>query len=143
VLCENGCMISVEVQHYLSKARDFLEGMNFLQEDLKVFRFSSALLGIHCAISYSDALRTGMGCSDVSSDDHQSAADDLRSRLAARRFEKLQGADRLGKLLSKKSRIAYGAESPGNAEIQDIVLQAERFAVWAEEAGRKLKIEGW
>jgi len=136
-------MIAIEVQHYRNRARDFLNGMNLLKDDLNSVRLSTALLGIHCAISYCDALRTGMGCSDVSSDDHRSASVDLKSRLAERKFEKLQGADRLGKLLSKKTRIAYAAEAATEAEIRDIVLQAERFADWAEEAGRKLKIEGW
>jgi hypothetical protein len=67
----------------------------------------------------------------------------LRTRPAERKFEKFQGADRLGKLLSKKSRVAYLAETVTEAEIKDIVLQAERFALWAEDAGRRLKIEGW
>jgi len=135
-------MIAVEVQHFLGRARDLLRGMNLLK-DQEGFRFSSALLGIHCAISYSDALRTGLGCADVSSDDHRRAESDLRSRLVARKFEKLQGAARLGRLLSKKSKTAYSAEAATEAEINDVVLQAKRFADWAEETGMKLKIEGW
>lgn len=136
-------MSAIQVQHFLGRARDFLKGMDLLKDDLTEYRFSSALLGIHGAISYSDALRTGMGCTDVSSDDHCSAGDDLKSRLAAQKFEKLQGADRLGKLLSKKSRIAYAGEAAAETAIKDIVLQAQRFAFWAEETGRALKIEGW
>ena len=136
-------MISVEVQHYLDRARDFLEGMNLLKEDLDVFGFSSSLLGIHCAISYCDALRIGLGSSRVSSDDHLSAARDLKSLLASRRFEKLQGADRLGKLLSEKSRIAYAPDLASENEIKLIHQHAERFAAWAEEAGKALRIEGW
>jgi len=142
-LCENGCMVAVEVQHFLGRARDFLKGMDLLQNDLTGYGFSSALLGIHGAISYSDALRIGLGSERVSSDDHRSAVGDLKSLLASRRFEKLQGADRLGKLLSKKSRIAYAAEATREDEINDIVVQAERFAVWAEATGKSLKIEGW
>ena len=135
-------MVAVEVQHFLGRARDFLKGMDLLKDDLTEFRSSSALLGIHCAISYSDALRTGMGCSDLSSDDHRNAASDLISRLASRKFEKIQGANRLERLLSKRNRIAYGSEVAREVEVEDIVKQAERFAFWAEETGRKL-IEGW
>jgi hypothetical protein len=136
-------MIAIEVQQFLGRARDFLKGMDLLKDDLPVFRFSSALLGIHCAISYSDALRTGLGCTGVSADDHRTAASDLKSLLAARKFEKLQGADRLAKLQSKKRRIAYASEATRQDEVEDIVKLAERFAFWSEEAGRKLKIEGW
>jgi len=117
--------------------------MRLLRDDLAEFKSSSALLGIHCAISYSDALRTGMGCADVSSDDHQNAVNDLKLRLASRKFEKMQGAIRLERLLSKKNRIAYASGVPRENEIEDIVKQAERFAFWAEETGRRLQIEGW
>lgn len=136
-------MIAMQVQHFLGRARDFLKGMDLLKDDLAEYRSSTALLGIHCAISYSDALRTGMGCTDVSSDNHSSAASDLKSRLASRKFEKMQGAVRFERLLSKKSRIAYASEAAREDEVEDIVKQAERFAFWAEETGRKLKIEGW
>jgi len=136
-------MIAVQVQQYQSRARDFLKGMELLKTDLMAFKLSSALLGIHCAISCSDALRTGMGCTDVSSSDHRNAARDLKSRLISRRVEKLQGVARLERLLSKKDRIAYASEAPKENEIEDIVKQAERFAFWAEETGKRLQIEGW
>jgi virulence-associated protein VapD len=144
-------MIGLEVQHYLGRARDFLQGMNVLaieeiyelNDEIAKFKDSLALLGIHCAVSYSDALRTGLGCTDVSSEDHRNAASDLKSRLASRKFENLQGADRLGKLLSKKNLITYAAERATESEIKDIVLQAQRFSAWAEEAGKALRIEGW
>lgn len=136
-------MAALQVQHYLSRARDFLEGMNLLKDDLTEFRFSSALLGIHCALSYCDALRIGLGSTKVSSDDHLSAARDLKTLLASRRFEKLQGADRLEKLLSKKSRIAYSQDTASEAEIKLIHQNTERFAAWAEATGKAMRIEGW
>ena len=135
-------MVDLEVQCFLSRARDFLKGMELLKDDLSEYRSSSALLGIHAAISYGDALRVGMGNRKVSSDDHQSAALDLKSMLAERRYGKKEGADRLGKLTSQKSKIAYSADSPTESAVKQIVDQAQRFAYWAEEAGRKLQIEG-
>jgi hypothetical protein len=136
-------MAAVQVQHFLGRARDFLKGMDLLKDDLTEYRFSSALLGIHGAISYCDALRIGMGSESVSSDDHRSAANELKTLLASRRFEKLQGVDRLEKLLSKKSRIAYAGDAVRENEIKDMIQQAERFASWAEATGKALKIEGW
>lgn len=136
-------MIAVEVQHFLGRARDFLKGMDLLKDDLAEFRFSPALLGIHCAISYSDALRTGMGREKVSSDDHSKAASDLESLLKSRNFENRKGIGHLKKLLGMKSGIEYEPSTVRENEIEDIVRQAERFAKWAEAAGRKLKIEGW
>jgi hypothetical protein len=60
-------MAAMQVQHFLGRARDFLKGMDLLQDDLAEFRFSPALLGIHGAISYCDALRIGLGSVRVSS----------------------------------------------------------------------------
>lgn len=136
-------MGDVQVQHYLERARDFFNGMRLLRDGLPEYMSSSALLGIHSAISYSDALRTGMGCTDVSSDDHLSAASDLKSRLLSRRSEKAGGAERLSRILSKKNLIAYAPEARKAGEIEEVLKQAERFASWAEETGRHLQIEGW
>lgn len=136
-------MGAVQVQHYLGRARDFFSGMRLLRDDMSEYKSSSALLGIHSAISYSDALRTGMGCADVSSDDHRTAVSDLRSRLASRRFERTQGASQLEKLLSLKSWVAYSADATQESKAEEIVKRAERFASWAEDTGRRLQIEGW
>jgi hypothetical protein len=136
-------MAAVQVQLFLDRARDFFNGMDLLKDDLDEYRFSPALLGIHCAISYCDALRIGLGSTNVSSDDHGSAAEDLKRHLDDRKVENLRGVEHLRKLLSKKSRIAYAPDAVRKFDFEQIVTHTERFVVWAEETGRKLKIEGW
>ncbi len=143
-------MIAVEVQHYIGRARDFLEGMKtlvreeayILGEEFVRFKHSPALPGIHCAISYCDALRVGLGSSSVSPENHGSAAGDLKEFLNGR-IEDLRGIEHLGNLLAKKSRIAYAPAMVRENEVEGIVKHAERFAFWAEETGKKLKIVGW
>jgi hypothetical protein len=136
-------MIGLQVQHYRDRARDFLDGMGLLQDDLDAYGYSSALLGIHGAISYGDALRVGMGSKSLSSDDHGRATFELKALLTSRGFEKQQGVKHLRVLLSRKSRISYAAEPVRKNEAEDIVKRAKRFADWAEETGKVLKIEGW
>jgi len=136
-------MIGVQVQHYRDRARDFLGGMDLLQDDLDAYGYSSALLGIHGAISYGDALRVGMGSKSLSSDDHGRATSELTSLLTSRGFDQQQGFKHLRALLSRKSRISYAAETVRKDEVEDIVKHAKRFADWAESAGKALKIEGW
>ncbi|MGB7136404.1 MAG: hypothetical protein WBD46_14020 [Acidobacteriaceae bacterium] len=58
-------MQATQVQHYLNRARDFLEAMKLLREDLSGFGYSSALVAIHGSISYADALRIGLGGTDL------------------------------------------------------------------------------
>jgi hypothetical protein len=136
-------MISAEVQHYRDRAKDFLGGMDLLQDDLDAYRYSSALLGIHGSISYADALRAGMGSKRLSSDDHGQAAIELKSLLDSRQFQQQPGVKHLRLLLSRKSRISYSAETVRKNEVEDIVKRAMRFADWAEETGKALKIKGW
>jgi hypothetical protein len=135
-------MIAVEVQHYLNRARDFLQGIDLLREDLEGYKYSSALLGIHAVISYCDAIRIGLGSRRLSSDDHRSAADDLRSHLETYKYDGRHGMDRFKRLLGYKSKIAYGPFEAG-LDFGKIVQDALRFAAWAENAGKTLGIEGW
>lgn len=136
-------MQATQVQHYLNRARDFLEAMKLLREDLSGFGYSSALVAIHGSISYADALRIGLGGTDLASDDHRSATQELHELLTARKYEKSEGVARLGRLLSNKSAVAYGSDPVNETRFKSIVEQAERFAAWAEKTGRELRIEGW
>jgi hypothetical protein len=117
--------------------------MRFLQDDLDAFGYSSALLGIHGAISYCDALRVGMGSKKLSAGDHSRSADDLESLLGSRRFEQQQGVKHYRLLLARKSWVSYSAKTVRKVEAEDIVKRALRFADWAEETGKALKIKGW
>jgi hypothetical protein len=135
-------MIAVEVQHYLNRARDFLSGVDLLRKDLDQYKYSVALLGIHAAISYCDAMRVGLGSRRLSSDDHRAAADDLRLHLGSHIPDARSGTDRLRKILGYKSKIAYGPFESG-LDFGTIVKDALRFAAWAENTGRALRIEGW
>ncbi len=117
--------------------------MDLLQDDLDAYGYSSALLSIHGAISYADALRVGTGSYTLSSDNHSRAARELESLLDSRRFEHRQGIKHYKVLLSRKSRISYAAETVRKNEVEDIVKRARRFANWAEAAGKALKIAGW
>lgn len=143
-------MIAVEVQHCLGRARDFLKGMEslvrediyLLSDEIAQFRHSPALLGVHSAISYCDALRIGMGRVILSSEDHSKAAGDLESLLQSQSSENRNGIGHLKKLLGMKSGVAYGREALRENDIEEIVRHADRFAKWAEATGKKLKIEG-
>jgi hypothetical protein len=136
-------MQAVRVRHYLNRARDFLEAMNLLRDDVAAYGYSSALVAIHGSIAYADALRFGLGGTELSSDDHRSATRELQQRLTARKYEKLAGVTRLARLLSDKSEVAYGSNPVAVTTFKSIIQQAERFAAWAEQTGRELRIEGW
>jgi len=136
-------MAAADVQKFLNRARDFRSGLDLLHGDLDAFGYSAALLGIHGAISYADALRTGMGSKSLSSDSHGQAARELESLLGFRKFDPQQGIRHLKQLLAAKSRISYAAATVRKNEIEEVVKRAARFADWAEETGKVLQIGGW
>jgi hypothetical protein len=104
---------------------------------------SSALLAIHSAISYSDALRAGLGDERLSSDDHRNAVDTLQGLLNTNRYKEQQGLRHFKLLLSKKSRVAYSDHPLSLTERKDLVTAAERFEVWVNQVGKHLNLEGW
>jgi len=135
-------MSALTVEHYLQRARDFFLGVH-LMRDAEPYRNSVALLAIHSAVSYSDALRTGLGDERLASDNHDQAADSLRRLLQAKRVELGGGLNHLQYLLGRKSGVAYGDERLSNNELRKLILGAERFSAWANDMGKLLEVEGW
>ncbi|MBB6144613.1 hypothetical protein HNQ77_002569 [Silvibacterium bohemicum] len=136
-------MSDVQVQLYLKRAKDFLEGMKLLRDDCIAYGYSSALLAVHGAVSYCDALRTGLGDDNVSADDHREAVSRLEQLLRDKRYPKLDGLKRLSDLIGDKNAIAYGSKRVAQEKFKALTDRAERFAAWAEITGADLKIEGW
>ena len=79
----------------------------------ELFFNSSALLAIHAAISYADALRAGLGDQRLSSEEHSQAAEKLMSLLSAVGISQNKGVRHLQHLIANKSRVAYEARSMG------------------------------
>jgi hypothetical protein len=135
-------MDALRVEHYIGRATDFYRGLELLegQED---YRYSSALLAIHAAISYSDALRSALGDDRLHDEDHRAAIYSLKALLASRRIEDHTGFVQFEYLISMKSYIAYGDKRLDENRCMRIVLAAQRFAGWTSKVARRLKMEGW
>jgi hypothetical protein len=135
-------MQAVQVQHYIERAADFLQGMQLTRTDESYWN-SSALLAIHSAVSYSDALRVGLGDQKLSADDHKQAADSLHRLLAEKKLDDQAGFKHLQFLLSKKTLVTYSARRLEHTDYETLFTKAERFAQWADRIGNQLRIEGW
>ena len=133
-------MPAIQVEHYLKRAADFSYVVLVLRGD-ESHRNSSALLAIHAAISYSDALRAGLG--DVKLGVDSKAADALKRVLALKVVDDETGLGHLRYLLSNKSLVAYGDQRINAKDFEMLFTKAERFVAWANRIGMQLKIEGW
>jgi hypothetical protein len=135
-------MPAIQVEHYLKRAADFSYVVLVLRGD-ESHRNSSTLLAIHAAISYSDALRAGLGDVKLGVDDHSKAADALKRVLALKVVDDETGLGHLRYLLSNKSLVAYGDQRINAKDFEMLFTKAERFVAWANRIGMQLKIEGW
>ena len=132
-------MSSERLSTFLRREQDFSRGMKLFGDEAS-YSQSAALLGIHAAISYADALRTGRGDESLASDDHQSAVRALRSQI--RPEEDHEGLRRFQRLLGEKSAVSYGPKRFDVRKLQLLCIESERFAVWANRIGRA-GIAGW
>jgi hypothetical protein len=129
------------VRHYITRASDFHDGMRQMLGG--PYRSSPALLAIHSAISFSDALRSGLGDQKLYGDDHAESLRALRGLLLSRRYKDDVGLLHLRYLLSVKTPKSYGPKRLDAKELSRITTKAEQFATWAIKAGNQLGIEGW
>jgi len=105
-------MQAIKVEHYLKRAADFSYVVLLLRGDAS-HRYSSALLAIHAAISYSDALRIGLGDTKLGRDDHNRAAEALKEILPVGSLSDETGLGHLRYLLSNKLRDGSMTASEG------------------------------
>ena len=150
--------MSAVVQHFLRRARDFEYSMKLctrtsLDIEVQIVNTgipqsneslqSAALLGIHAAISYADALRIGLGDTELSADDHKQAARRLEQAIAAKRLQDQTGIQQFNALMGKKNAIAYGKSRTSDNDLKSIVESSQRFSSWINRVGKQLNVEGW
>ena len=146
------------MQHFLRRAKDFEFSMKLCHESSRQAEVefpaagahrineslqSAALLGIHAAMSYADALRTGLGDSDLSAEDHQKAVGRLKQVLAEKKMDDLKGVQRFSGIVGKKGTIAYSRNRISDNDLKSIVESCQRFSAWINQIGKQLKVEGW
>jgi hypothetical protein len=141
---KNALMQVVRMRVYLAKARDFLDGMKLSSELAESeCRASSALLAVHSAISYGDALWVGLGQKETAAQGHKSRAPRLKKLLNERSYPRQQGLMHLERLLGYKTNVAYSDTSVTEKQVKVMIDHALRFSTWANTVGSELKIEGW
>jgi enoyl-CoA hydratase/carnithine racemase len=94
------------------------------------FTSALALLAVHSAISWSDAVAVKLVGSVVKNEDHMTAAQTLEKRCASRRLNR-DGLKHLKKLIQEKSKISYGDQRTTSDAARALSISAERFEIWA------------
>ena len=105
--------------------------MKLCQEDLSEYASAAALLAVHSAISYNDALLIGLGGARPRDENHREAVTALKRACTGAKIDH-RGIAHLQSLLGAKTEISYGEKRVDNERIKALCIAAERFQVWAE-----------
>ncbi len=125
------CMVQVSSTVYYRRATQLADAMKLCQEDLPSYASAAALLAVHSAISYSDALLIRLGNARPRGENHQAAVPALKRACTGAKVDP-QGIAHFQRLLSAKTDISYGGKQVDNERIAMLCNYAERFQVWAE-----------
>jgi hypothetical protein len=116
--------VFIERGDQLSESRDLMKGS-------REYSSALALVSIHCAIAFNDALLLKLtGKHDLASD-HTVAATRTKKQCSSRKIS-ADGIKHLEDLLRAKTRVSYSDERT-TFEIADrLAVSSERFEAWAK-----------
>lgn len=124
-------MAATDLGVYHQRAIQLANAMKLCQDDLPSYASAVALLAVHCAISYSDAVLLGLGSDRPRGENHAQAVRSL-TRACNRAKVDRNGIGHFQRLLSVKTDVSYGDRAFDNERIAALCVTAERFQTWAE-----------
>ena len=122
-----------QASRYAEAGRVFLESARTLSDiadDTSPYGNAIALLSIHAAISYTDALTIAFA-EQKSADQHVKAVDNLRAALGSR-VDDAQ-AKILRQILQPKDTVSYQGTFYGLKDGRALLKKAEGFCRWAKD----------
>jgi len=102
-----------------------------LQAEKSEYWNAVGLNAVHCAISISDALLVKFRGIRSISKNHMIAVDIIKQNLNLKDIN--NKISTLKRILAKKSLIEYDSATFTKSDAADIMKQAERFYLWAQE----------
>lgn len=106
--------------------------MRLCAEDCSSYASAVALLAVHSAISYNDALCIRLTGGRPKGEDHKDAVRSIKKACERAKIEPA-GLRHLEKLLSAKTDISYGDRAVNTERAQILSTTAERFVRWVED----------
>jgi hypothetical protein len=116
---------------YHDRALQLANAMELCHDDVEAYSSAIALLAVHCAISFGDAILIQLTGQRSRAQDHRVTVEKI---TAACRKARLQtaGVHHLSKLVGAKSDVSYG-DKVVDQRIAEVQYQtARRFQAWAE-----------
>jgi len=97
-----------------------------------------ALVSIHSAIAYNDALHIRLTGKRPKGDDHKTAAISTEKSCRVRKLN-TAGIVHLKTLIEKKTAYSYGNSAVTSEQAQAVSIKAERFEAWVNQIIKELE----
>ncbi len=114
---------------YRRRGQEMADAMRLCRED-SAYTAATALLAIHSAIAYNDAIRVKLTGKILPNTDHKSAVSATRKACRHAGFPD-RGLRHLHKLVGFKTDVSYGDRNVEAQLSQELSIDAERFESWA------------
>ena len=124
-------MIEASFTVYHRRATQLADAMKLCQDDLAVYASAVALLAVHSAISFNDAILIGLGGARPRGENHREAVTALK-RICTQAGIDHRGITHFQRLLNAKTDISYGDKQVDVERVTALYMAAERFQAWAE-----------
>jgi hypothetical protein len=117
---------------YRQRAIQLAGAMKLCRDDMPAYASAAALLAVHSAISYSDAVLIWLGSFRPRGEDHRDAIRALKRACTGARIDQ-RGITHFQRLLGAKTEISYGNKRVEDERTLALCIAAERFQAWAEQ----------
>lgn len=123
---------------YYRRAVQLADAMKLCRDDLRTYAAAVALLAVHSAISYSDAVLIGLSKTRPRGENHRAAISALKQACTRAKIDP-GGIVHFEKLVRVKTDISYGDQRVSDEKAEALSISAERFQTWAERILQKQK----
>jgi len=121
---------------FLERAQHLSAARKLVADDAD-YTSALALLAVHSAISWNDAVSVKLAGKPVKSEDHMRAAIMVEKQCVSRKLN-YDGVRHLKKLIQEKSRVSYGDQRTTAEAAFALSVSAERFEKWAIQTLERL-----
>lgn len=124
-------MTEASITVYEDRALQLAKAMNLCRRTETYYPSAAALLAVHSAIAYNDAVVMKLTGERPKTQDHSQAIAALRRACGRAKIEP-EGISHLSRLLGAKTDISYGDRYVTNQLADVLCVAADRFEAWAE-----------
>ncbi len=124
-------MDEISIGVYQSRAVELASAMKLCGAVDPGYPAAVALLAVHCAIAFQDALQIKLTGHRSRAQDHMQAVRDITKACTMKRVD-TAGIKHLQRLVTAKTDVSYGERQVTKEQAEMLRVFAERFQSWAE-----------